>query len=148
MSGRAFLTPLTALRLSQDNALIIHFPVPDFSTPNLLDLGVLVGALAARVRAGETIMVHCLGGHGRTGLVACALLQALFPSLRADEAIAYTHCAHAQRQRCKSRRCSATLPETTEQAAMVRDVRYLSKREAAFMVKKIAESAERHKGGK
>jgi len=136
---------LSRSKIPNDNALIIHFPVPDFSTPNLLDLGALVGELATRVRRGEIVMLHCLGGHGRSGLVACSLLQALFPSLSAQDAIAYTHNAHAQRPRCKSRRCMSTLPETNEQSAMVRDVRFLSKREAAFYVSKIAKSAGRHK---
>lgn len=52
-----------------------HFPIPDVSTPgNDAEFHALVQDLSARLHAGETIVIHCLGGLGRSGMLAACLL--------------------------------------------------------------------------
>ena len=49
------------------------YPLPDLApAPSLDALDVIVQNLAARVRNGEIVYVHCAYGRGRTGLVAAS----------------------------------------------------------------------------
>jgi len=54
------------------------FPIPDLKVPtsmeSLLDL---VEKILGAVRGGETAVIHCMGGLGRTGVVASCCLVAL-----------------------------------------------------------------------
>jgi len=56
---------------------VIHLPIVDGSAPSE-DQAPAVTDLMDRVRtglaAGETVVIHCRGGQGRTGMVAAALL--------------------------------------------------------------------------
>jgi protein-tyrosine phosphatase len=53
-----------------------HFPIPDFGTPERTDerWPALSRDLHQRLDAGEAVLLHCLGGKGRSGLVALRLL--------------------------------------------------------------------------
>lgn len=54
-----------------------HLPIKDVSipTPEFEEVWCRVNAdLHATLRQGENIVIHCRGGLGRTGLVACRLL--------------------------------------------------------------------------
>jgi len=93
------------------------FPLPDLEpAPSLDALDAVVQSLAARVRAGETLFVHCAYGRGRTGLVAAALLGALYSTLSADEALARVDAYYQTRGETDG----ATSPETEPQRAQVR----------------------------
>ncbi|MCU0820582.1 MAG: phosphatase [Beijerinckiaceae bacterium] len=63
------------------------FPIPDFGTPGA-DAGwaSLSRNLHRRLAAGERILLHCMGGKGRSGMVAMRLL--VEQGLPADEALA------------------------------------------------------------
>lgn len=70
------------------------FPITDVAAPHLQemgDFGALVDQIIARLRAGETVVVHCRGGLGRSGLVAASVLAAL--GHPADRAIALVRAA-------------------------------------------------------
>lgn len=55
-----------------------YFPFDDGSVPDrLLGAYVLIERLVSRLRAGGTIVVHCKGGLGRSGLVVASVLIAL-----------------------------------------------------------------------
>jgi protein-tyrosine phosphatase len=54
------------------------FPIRDFSTPTSMEgLHHLVQEILTALRQNETVVVHCKGGLGRSGLVAAACLTAL-----------------------------------------------------------------------
>lgn len=53
-------------------------PIEDFSAPaDLAAYAAWIAAQATRLRAGETMLLHCGAGIGRTGMTALALLGAL-----------------------------------------------------------------------
>ena len=51
----------------------IHQPIDDYSIPSVADAHVLVGTLRQIQSTGKNILIHCMGGLGRSGLL-CALL--------------------------------------------------------------------------
>ena len=69
----------------------------------IADMGVLprdlldrtVQDILARARAGERVALGCLGGHGRTGYVAAALLGVADPSRDPIATIRTQYCPHA-----------------------------------------------------
>lgn len=67
----------------------VHFPIEDAGAPPrdaMAGFGELVAEIVAVARAGETVVIHCRGGLGRTGTVAAACLVAR--GHKADDAIA------------------------------------------------------------
>ncbi|PJI52647.1 protein-tyrosine-phosphatase [Methylobacterium radiotolerans] len=73
---------------------VTPFPIPDVNVPSdPAAFHALVLDLHARLHAGETVVVHCLGGLGRSGmLAACLLVQS---GMTAADAIALV-------RRCRS----------------------------------------------
>jgi protein-tyrosine phosphatase len=56
----------------------IHFPIQDKWIPNNIgEVASLVEMIVLCVQQGKTIVVHCNGGKGRTGLVVAATLYVL-----------------------------------------------------------------------
>jgi protein-tyrosine phosphatase len=55
----------------------LGFPIPDFGVPDPVELRRLAARLADEVRGGRFVVVHCLGGIGRSGVIAGATLIAL-----------------------------------------------------------------------
>ena len=53
-----------------------HLPIPDFGTPCLDDLCELTEWIKRETGDGKAVLVHCVGGIGRSGLVAAAYLIA------------------------------------------------------------------------
>ncbi|HEX8551525.1 MAG TPA: cyclin-dependent kinase inhibitor 3 family protein [Abditibacteriaceae bacterium] len=75
-------------RAAELGMAVVWFPIRDISVPTCMDsFGVLIESLTEHLRAGRTVVVHCMGGLGRTGLVAAACLVAL-AELSPREAIA------------------------------------------------------------
>jgi protein-tyrosine phosphatase len=53
----------------------LWFPIPDVSVPSDLDGAVtLVDGIVERMSRGETVVVHCRGGLGRSGTIAACCL--------------------------------------------------------------------------
>jgi len=50
-----------------------HMPIPDFGTPGLNDLHEVIEWINREIEDGK-VLVHCLGGIGRSGMVATAYL--------------------------------------------------------------------------
>lgn len=78
--------------LAGHDIAVLREPIPDGDIPpDLSAFRTTLDTLSARLAAGETIVVACRGGLGRTGtLVACLLENA---GLEAEDAIALTHAS-------------------------------------------------------
>jgi len=76
-------------RMVQDGQFPVErqvFAIPDFDVPaDPASFLVLVEDLAAKLREGERVLVHCAGGIGRSGLVATSVLMML--GVGRDEAL-------------------------------------------------------------
>lgn len=56
----------------------LWFPIPDLGAPSSAEATAgLVGDLVERLSAGRTVVVHCLGGIGRSGTIAACVLVGL-----------------------------------------------------------------------
>lgn len=68
---------------------VIAFPIPDFGTPSdRVAFDETLAQIETALRAGRNVVVHCLAGVGRTGLVAACLAKRVL-HLPGDEAIAW-----------------------------------------------------------
>ena len=85
---------------------LLHRPIRDVSVPTLDDARSLVRELLTR--RDEPILIHCIGGVGRTGVIAGCLLRAL--DVPPDDALRRLVAA-------RGKRC----PETSEQRRFVSD---------------------------
>ncbi len=60
------------------SAIRIELPIKDFSIPgDVKPFKQCIKKTTDSLINGEVILIHCLGGIGRTGLVACCILQTL-----------------------------------------------------------------------
>jgi protein-tyrosine phosphatase len=84
-----------------------ELPIRDHGVPDRDRAGPLLDALAADLRAGRHVVVHCRGGIGRSSVVAAALLVRL--GIPVDEAWATIATARGRR-----------VPETAAQRRWVR----------------------------
>lgn len=59
----------------------IHLPIVDGDIPNSMEDTIsMLKKLSERVEKGETVVIHCLGGIGRTGMIAACLFKCLNPN--------------------------------------------------------------------
>ena len=75
---------------SEDAGILLdRFPIPDGGVPAApAEFAVLVERTVRCLRAGKTVVVHCRGGLGRTGLLAAACLRFLgVEAVRAIEVV-------------------------------------------------------------
>lgn len=71
----AFKIPTLLKAFKDRGAETLHFPIRDVAVPtNMPRFVELVDTLNARLWDGKTVVVHCKGGLGRTGLVVAAAL--------------------------------------------------------------------------
>lgn len=70
----------------QAGLAVQRYPIRDHSVCDVAEMRAIVGWLTERLAGGETVMVHCVGGLGRSGIVAACYLTTV--GLSADEAIA------------------------------------------------------------
>ena len=54
-----------------------HFPVPDQNVPAMEDTVALVRGMLEALQQGESVVIHCMGGLGRSGTLAACTLTAL-----------------------------------------------------------------------
>lgn len=52
----------------------VWFPMPDLHAPPLADVMPLLGDLRRRLAVGESLVIHCAAGIGRSGTIATCLL--------------------------------------------------------------------------
>ena len=74
---------------------VLWFPIRDQSVPtSLTEFHKVITKINDAVLSGQTVIVHCMGGLGRSGLVAASCLVALL-KMAPQEAIAKTRKARA-----------------------------------------------------
>ena len=73
---------------------VLYLPIPDGSVPldpEADDYEALIEDVAKRLKEGQTVVVHCRGGQGRSGLVAASVLVTLgHPAVKALELVRRT----------------------------------------------------------
>lgn len=63
------------LKAEQAGMRTVHFPVDDHGKPaSMQRFKEVVSSVTAAIDAGETVLIHCKGGRGRTGMLAAACL--------------------------------------------------------------------------
>ncbi|NQW10557.1 MAG: dual specificity protein phosphatase family protein [Alphaproteobacteria bacterium] len=91
--GRLDLTELPTW-IAVESMAWLHAPIQDFGAPDTKFLQawpLLCQRLRARLDANERVLVHCRGGHGRSGTIVAALL--IDAGLTAEDAITSTRRA-------------------------------------------------------
>ena len=73
----------------------------------------LVEDCCERVLRGEVLYVHCWGGHGRTGVLAAALVGRLY-NLPTGDALRYCQACHDSRLYPQNARSPQTLAQRTQ----------------------------------
>lgn len=102
-----------------------RFPIDDLHPASSVEyLAQIVDELAALVRQGHVLYIHCFAGRGRTGLVACCLLGKLYEGMSADEALERIGTYYSLRALygvASSRSADGMSPETEPQRQQVRE---------------------------
>ena len=101
------------------------FPIPDVSTAPEADMRTYIDAMVALLARPPdakgrhpVLYLHCWGGHGRSGMVAAALVGKLY-GLAAPLALAYVRACHRER-RCQGRSgIPGNVPHAVSQVSMV-----------------------------
>jgi len=66
----------------------VHIPIPDRTAPTAEQIDAFVAFVDERLAGGHRVLVHCLGGYGRTGtMLACYLVHCGCPAQAAIEEI-------------------------------------------------------------
>ncbi|MDV3103388.1 protein-tyrosine phosphatase family protein [Thermococcus waiotapuensis] len=96
---------------------VLHSPIPDFTAPSLEQLLEILRWVGSKTQEGKRVLIHCMGGLGRSGTVAVAWLM-YSKGLPLGEAL----------RRVRSLRYGAV--ETPEQFEVLRELEmYLSHRQ-------------------
>jgi protein-tyrosine phosphatase len=65
---------------------LVHSPVKDFSVPSIEQAARLTEMIFSDVTEGKNVLIHCMGGLGRTGTIAaCVLVRT---GISPDDAVA------------------------------------------------------------
>lgn len=72
---------------SDNNFTVVHFPIPDFGVPESNEFFSLIDKIHQFALNGQNVLVHCMSGIGRTGLVLASLKRKIEGIKSAGEAI-------------------------------------------------------------
>lgn len=73
---------LAAIQREEIPVKLWRYDVPDYGLPeNPEDLKQMLDCIRGRLDSGESVVIHCAAGHGRTGLISILLLNRMGLSL-------------------------------------------------------------------
>lgn len=95
---------IDARRLSKKPLIWRHLPILDGDCAEDDAMEALVCDLLDDVKAGRVLYIHCLGGHGRAGIVACLMLAVMYgiPVSETFKRVQAYHDTRIEPQGCKS----------------------------------------------
>ncbi|RLF84035.1 protein tyrosine phosphatase [Thermococci archaeon] len=97
---------------------VLYAPIEDFTAPTLEELLEIVKWIQERARQGKKVLIHCLGGSGRSGTVAVAYLM-------------YSEGLSLRDALTKVRSLKPSAVETEEQTGVLKELgKYLKQRKA------------------
>lgn len=80
--------PLSKQALKEAGFEYLHLPVPDMTAPTQSQIQEFIEFTCRHLEAGKAVVVHCLGGSGRTGtMLACYLVYKGYPPREAIRAV-------------------------------------------------------------
>lgn len=85
--------------------------IEDMKTSTLEATKKWIKILIELYKKGKNILIHCMGGHGRTGLIAGCFIGALYPDLKYSEILKFVQAAHS----CRIQRRKSFAPQKAEQ---------------------------------
>jgi protein-tyrosine phosphatase len=97
--------------VSLKDAEVKHIPIKDFSVPTRQEVDEAIAFIDSSLEAGKIVVVHCLGGCGRTGTILSAWLKKT-EDISGDESMSHL------------RSINKCLVETPEQEAFVREIMF------------------------
>jgi hypothetical protein len=74
-----------------------NIKIPDMGTIDDKTILEISQKIVDRIRSGKIVYLHCSGGHGRTGTIACIVMYILY-GLPLDQIFDYVQFAHDQRE--------------------------------------------------
>lgn len=95
MEEQEFIT-LTDYRQAIPSTInYIHYPIPDRKTVSDDEIIELVEQI---YRLEGITMIHCWGGHGRSGVIACLLFHKHYPEVETDQIFHTVNKLHSSRE--------------------------------------------------
>ncbi|GMH70539.1 hypothetical protein TL16_g05431 [Triparma laevis f. inornata] len=82
---------------NSNNLDFVHIPIVDCSVTDDTSILNLCKDLVDRIAKGETIYLHCWGGHGRTGTAICIMLHMMY-GMKSSECLKYCQFVHDLRR--------------------------------------------------
>lgn len=125
--GITTLVDLTGLRqIKKDDRydstgfVYLRYPIKDRKCPaNITKFKLFLSDLLLRYQKGENIYLHCVGGHGRAGMITSILVK-LILNVDVEEALKLIYEAHQKRPDMKEKWRKLGSPQTQIQFAFVR----------------------------
>ncbi|MCO6040795.1 protein-tyrosine phosphatase family protein [Thermococcus alcaliphilus] len=88
---------------------VLYAPIEDFTAPSLKELLKIVEWIEKKIKEGKKVLIHCLGGSGRSGTVVTAYLM-------------YAHGFSLREALAKVRSLKPSAVETQEQMEVLKEL--------------------------
>lgn len=83
-----YKVPTLMSRYEAMNLNVLHSPIPDYGLPDINQMKTILAWVQKKVKAKENILIHCVGGFGRSGTVM-AIYAKTYLGKTGQEAIDY-----------------------------------------------------------
>ncbi|MBK9190380.1 MAG: dual specificity protein phosphatase family protein [Crocinitomicaceae bacterium] len=83
-----YKVPTLLEKYSQHNLQLLHSPIPDYGLPTPEQMTTIIVWVHKKIKAKENVLIHCVGGLGRSGTVMAVYAKA-YLGKTGQEAIEY-----------------------------------------------------------